>query len=176
MPVWGSGLSRHLHKMSEEKTICSLDYLTGTFATAYKGVINSLVLKDFCMLEKDDSIIFKGTIFSIPEGDYVASLIHEGVELSRTGIREGYFELHSESARTGNARNLQIDILQNGRHIGTFLLKKEKQEGVFISALELSQETRDINFGLLTGRLRSKIGLLRKADGIIAGIVSTKQD
>lgn len=176
MPVSASGRSRHLHEMSEEKTICSLDYLTGTLATAYKGVINSLVLKDFCMLEKDNSTIFKGTIFSIPEGDYVASLIHEGVELSRTGFHKGYFELHSETARTGRARNLQIDILQNGRHIGTFLLKKEKQEGVFISALELSQEIKDINFGLLTGRLRSKVGLLKKADDIIAGILSTKQD
>ncbi len=162
--------------MSEEKTICSLDYLTGTFATAYKGVINSLVLKDFCMLEKDDSTIFKGTILSIPEGDYVASLIHEGVELSRAVIHEGYFELHSDTERTEKAKNLQIDILQSGRHIGTFLLKKEKQEGVFISALELSQETEDINFGLLTGRLRSKVGLLKKADDIISGILSTKQD
>jgi pyruvate,orthophosphate dikinase len=176
VPVWASGLNRHLHKMSEEKTICSLDYLTGTFATAYRGVINSLVLKDFCMLEKDDSTIFKGTIFSIPEGDYVASLIHEGVELSRTRIHEGYFELRSEAVQTGRARNLQIDILQNGRHIGTFLLKKEKREGVFISALELSQEIGDINFGLLTGRLRSKVGLLNKADDIISGILSTKQD
>jgi len=176
LPVWASGLNRHLHKMSEEKTICSLDYLTGTFATAYKGVINSLVLKDFCMLEKDNSTIFKGTIVSIPEGDYVASLIHEGVELSRTGLHKGYFELNSDSARIGNARNLQIDILRNGRHIGTFLLKKEKQEGVFISALELSQEIRDINFGLLTGRLRSKVGLLNKADDIISGILSTKQN
>jgi pyruvate,orthophosphate dikinase len=161
--------------MTEEKTICSLDYLTGTFATAYKGVISSLVLKDFCMLEKDNSTIFKGTILSIPAGDYIASLIHEGVELSRTGIGEGYFELKSDSTLIRKARNLQIDILQNGRHIGTFLLKKEKQEGVFISALELSAEIKDINFGLLTGRLRSKVGLLSKADDIISGIMSTKQ-
>ena len=54
--------------MTEEKTICTLDFLIGTLATAYKGTITSLVLKDFCVLEKDSSTVFKGTVLSIPEG------------------------------------------------------------------------------------------------------------
>ncbi len=162
--------------MSEEKTICNLDYLIGTLATAYKGLITSLVLKDFCMVEKDGSTIFKGTVLSMPEGTYMASLIHEGFELSRGIIQNGFIELYAENEMIGSAKNLQIDILQSGRHIGTFLLKKEKKEGFFISALELSEETKGINFGLLTGRLRSKVGLLKKAEDIISEILSTKQD
>lgn len=162
--------------MSEEKTICILDYLIGTLATAYKGVITSLILKDFCVLEKDRSTIFKGTILSIPEGNYQASLIHEGIELSRRGIQKGYFELYADSELTGKARHLQIDIIQNGRHIGTFLLKKEKSDEFFISALELSEEIKGINFGLLTRRLQDKTGLLKKAEEIISDVLSAKQD
>lgn len=162
--------------MSEEKTICSLDYLIGTLATAYRGLITSLVLKDFCMLEREGSTVLKGTIFSIPAGSYQASLIHQGVELSRSDIHEGYFEVSSGSDLIEKAKNLQIDILQNGRHIGTFLLKREKREGFFISALELSEEVRDVNFILLAGRLRNKVGLLKKAEDIISEILSTKKD
>jgi hypothetical protein len=35
--------------MAQTSAICSLNYLLGTIATAYKGVITSLVAKDFCM-------------------------------------------------------------------------------------------------------------------------------
>jgi pyruvate, orthophosphate dikinase len=161
---------------AEDKIICILDYLTGTLATAYKGRITSLVLKDFCMLERDAYTIFKGTVLSLPEGNYRASLLHEGIELARTGIREGFFELKAESIRVAQAKNLQIDIIQNGRHIGTFLLKRETNDGFFVSALELSEETRDINFGLLTHQLQGKIGLAKKAEDIIAAILSTKQN
>jgi pyruvate,orthophosphate dikinase len=162
--------------MSEEKTVCSLDYLIGTLATAYRGLITSLVLKNFCMLDKDGSTTLKGTILSIPGGSYQASLIHEGVELSRSDIHEGYFELSLESDLIEKAKNLQMDVLQNGKHIGTFLLKREKREGFFISALELSEEVRDIDFTLLAGRLRNKVGLLKKAEEIISEILSTKKD
>jgi hypothetical protein len=41
--------------------ICSLDYLIRTLATAYKGVITALVVKDFCMTEEGDSVTLKGT-------------------------------------------------------------------------------------------------------------------
>ena len=162
--------------MAEDKIICTLDYLTGTLATAYKGKITSLVLKDFCMLQRDAYTVFKGTILSIPDGNYKASLIHEGIELARTGIQEGFFELQADSSPVAQAKNLQIDIIQNGRHIGTFLLKREINNGFFVSALELSEETRDINFGLLTHQLQGKVGLVKKAEDIIAAILSTKQD
>jgi hypothetical protein len=162
--------------MPEEKAICTLDYLIGTLATAYKGLVTSLVVKGFCMTEREGVTIFKGTLLSIPEGDYQASLIHEGIEVSRGAVRGGYFELQAKSDLIEAAKNLQLDIIQNGRHIGTFLLKRERKEGFFVSALELSEEIRDINFGLLTAPLRDKVGLLKKAEDIISAIMSTKQD
>ena len=162
--------------MAEEKTICTLDYLIGTLATAYKGKITSLVLKDFCVLEKDSSTVFKGTVLSIPEGMYQASLMHAGLELSRDSLKNGYFELIADSAVARKAPQLQIDIVQNGRHIGTFLLKKEKSNDVFVSALELSEEIKDTNFGALTRLLQGKTGLLNKAEEIVSDALSTKQD
>jgi len=162
--------------MPEGKAICTLDYLVGTLATAYKGVISSLVIKDFCMVERESLTIFKGTIFSIPEGSYHASLMNEGIEISRGVLRAGYFELQADSSLIATAKNLQIDIVQNGRHIGTFLLKREKKDGFFISALELSEEIRDINFGFLTHPLSDKVGLSKKAEDVIAEILSTKQN
>jgi len=42
--------------------ICSLEYLIGTLSTAYKGVITSLVAKDFCMTEEGEATTLKGTI------------------------------------------------------------------------------------------------------------------
>ena len=74
------------------------------------------------------------------------------------------------------ARDLQIDILQQGRHIGTFLLKHEGTGGFYISAVELSDEIRGLDFKLLTNPLREKVGLLQKAEEIIAKIHSTKKD
>jgi pyruvate,orthophosphate dikinase len=162
--------------MGEEKTVCYLDYLIGTLATAYRGLITSLVLKDFCMLDRDGLTSLKGTVISVPAGSYQASLIHQGVELSRSDMREGYFELSSASDLIEKAKNLQIDVLQNGKHIGTFLLKREKREGFFISALELSDEVKDVDFTHLAGRLRNKVGLSKKSEEIISEILSTKKD
>src|SRR3990172_12965061 len=130
--------------MSGTVDICRLDYLVGTLATAYRGLIISLVMKDFCMTGTAGSTIVKGTILSMPPGEYEASLMHEGKELARSGMNEGYFELEAASGLIARASNLQVDIIQNGRHIGTFLLKKEKEGGFFSSALELS---RDIQGG-----------------------------
>ena len=115
--------------MSGTTDICRLDYLVGTLATAYRGLIISLVMKDFCMTGTDGSTLVKGTILSMPQGDYEASLIHEGKELSRSGLNEGFFEIEAASGLIAQAKNLQVDIIQNGRHIGTFLLKKEKEGG-----------------------------------------------
>jgi len=162
--------------MKIAKDICSLDYLTGTLATAYKGVITSLVVKDFCMTEEGNSATLKGIVLSMPEGDYEACLIQSGAELSRTALERGYFELKAGSERVKNATDLQIDIVQSGRHIGTFLLKKESTDGVYISAMELSDELRGIDFKRLTTPLRDKVGLLQKAEEIISKILSTKKD
>ncbi len=162
--------------MSGLTDICSLDYLTGTLATAYKGLITSLVAKDFCMTEEDGTVTLKGTILSMPDGNYLASLIREGRELARTAIRKGFFELRADAASIREARNLQIDVLQNGRHIGTFLLMRKKADEFFVPALELYREIRDADLRLLTVYLRDKPGLLKKAEEIVPLILSAKKD
>ena len=55
-------------RMNTANDICSLDYLIGTLSTAYKGVITSLVAKDFCMTEEGEFITLKGGILSMPAG------------------------------------------------------------------------------------------------------------
>ncbi len=157
--------------------ICSLDYLVGTLATAYKGVITSLVVKDFCICQEDGSAILKGVILSMPPGGYQASLIREGGELARSPITEnGGFEMRAGEGPVMEAKDLQIDILQNGRHIGTFLLKREKSGVFYTPAAELSQEVKDVDFKLLTLPLREKPGLQRKAEDVIYKILSAKKD
>ena len=159
-----------------EREICSLEYLIGTLATAYKGTITSLVVRDFCILDKDGVSGLKGTVIAMPEGEYDAVLTHEGIELSRTGLRRGYFELKAESGVVRDSTNLQIDIMQRGRHIGTFLLRKAKADNLFISALELSEEVKGLHFGALIGRLRGRPGLMKKGEHIISRVLSTKKD
>ncbi len=157
--------------------ICSLDYLVGTLATAYKGVITSLVVKDFCICQRDGSTQLKGAVLSMPAGDYHASLIKDGVQLARCPIAgNGEFEMLAGSGSVMEARDLQIDILQNGRHIGTFLLKKERSGVFYTPAVELSEEVKDIDFKLLTLPLREKPGLLKKAEDVIYEILSAKKD
>jgi pyruvate, orthophosphate dikinase len=156
--------------------ICRLDYLVGTLATAYKGVIRSLVIKDFCMTDGGYTTIFKGTILAVPHGYYEASLNKSGVELSRSPLQNGYFEFAVDSSRIADARDLQIDIIQIGRHIGTFLLKKETAGGLYLSAVELSEELASIDLTRLTTPLHDKVGLLQKAEEIVAQIHSTKKD
>jgi len=161
--------------MSGTIDICRLDYLVGTLATAYRGLIISLVMKDFCMTGTAGSTIVKGTILSMPPGEYEASLMHEGKELARSGMNEGYFELEAASGLIARASNLQVDIIQNGRHIGTFLLKKEKEGGFFSSALELSRDIQGVNFRALTAPLEKRVGILRRAERLISEMLSPKK-
>jgi pyruvate,orthophosphate dikinase len=162
--------------MREMNEICSIDYLIGTLATAYRGLITSLIVKDFCMLEMEGSVVLKGTILSMPAGNYQASLIRQGTELDRSAVKEGYFEFEVGSGVLQDARNLQIDIVQDGRHIGTFLVKKESRDTFFTSALELSEDLRGVDFRLLTSLLREKPGLLENAEEIISRMLSSKKD
>jgi hypothetical protein len=156
--------------------ICRLNYLVGTLATAYKGVIKSLVLKDFCISDSGATTMVKGTILAAPQGKYEASLNKSGVELSRSALQNGYFEFTVGSKRIAEARDLQIDIIQSGRHVGTFLLKKETVGGLYISAVELSDELAPLDLTKLTKPLHDKVGLLRKAEEIVSQIHSTKKD
>jgi pyruvate,orthophosphate dikinase len=162
--------------MAAPNDICSLDYLVGTLATAYKGVITSLVVKDFCMTVHDKSVTLKGTVLSMPGGDYQACLMYEGRELSRVAVERGFFELTADAELVQEAKNLQIDVIQGGRHIGTFLLKKEKPRGFFSSAMELSEELKGTNFKNLTAYVQDRPGLLTHAEAIVSKILSTKKD
>ena len=156
--------------------ICRLDYLVGTLATAYKGPISSLVAKDFCMSSSGIITTLKGTVLSMPAGEYEASLIQSGAELSRANLVNGYFEFTADSGRIAEARDLQIDIIQSGRHIGTFLLKKENAGGLYVSAVELSEALAGLDLTRLTIPLREKVGLLQRAEEIVSQIHSTKKD
>jgi pyruvate, orthophosphate dikinase len=156
--------------------ICRLGYLVGTLATAYKGSIGSLVIKDFCMSVSGVTTIVKGTILALPHGNYEASLNKSGVELSRSTLQNGYFEFTASSRRIAEARDLQLDIIQSGRHVGTFLLKKETDGGLYISAVELSDEIAFLDLTRLTTPLHDKVGLLQKAEEIVSQIHSTKKD
>ncbi len=162
--------------MAAPNDICALDYLVGTLATAYKGVITSLVAKDFCMTGHDRSVTLKGTILSMPDGDYEASLMYEGSELSRVTMQKGFFMLTVDAELVKKAKNLQIDVIQGGRHIGTFLLKKEKPRGFFSSAVELSEELKGTNLKNLTAYVQDRPGLLAHAEAIVSKILSTKKD
>jgi len=162
--------------MTTTNDICSLEYLVGTLSTAYKGVITSLAAKDFCMTEAGDAIKLHGRILSMPEGEYEASLIRSGTELARTALEKGYFELKAGGDEVKQAKDLQIDIIQGGRHVGTFLLKKESSDGFYISATELSEELKGLDLKRLTALLRDKVGLLQKAEEVITKILSTKKD
>jgi pyruvate, orthophosphate dikinase len=162
--------------MNDNHDICRLDYLVGTLATAYKGMIASLVVKDFCMTESADAATFRGTVLAMPEGAYEASLNQGGVELSRVRLQKGVFEFSTDRGRIASAAALQIDILQAGRHIGTFLLKKGGTGGSYVSATELSEELSGMELTRLTNPLRDKIGLLRKAEDIVSRILSSKKE
>jgi len=162
--------------MANPVNICSLDYLTGTIATAYKGMITSLVAKDFCITDEGGEITLKGTMIAMPEGKYQARLMREGSEFARSDLNEGYFELKTGAGTVTEAKNLQIDIVQDGRHIGTLLIKREKQGEFFVPALELSEKLRGMDLKQLTSRLQGKVGLLKKAEDIISKILSPKKD
>ncbi len=159
-----------------KKTICSLNYLVGTLATAYKGNIRSLVAKDFCMSDDGKETTLEGTILAMSKGDYEASLIQSGIELGRVGLRNGSFIFKTESARIAEDLDLQIDVVQTGRHIGTFVMKKTNADGLYVSAVELSKELAGKDLTLLTVPLRDKVGLLHKAEEIVSQVHSTKKD
>jgi pyruvate,orthophosphate dikinase len=161
--------------MSDKNNICVLDYLVGTLATAYKGMITSLVIKDFCIAEKDGLTALTGSIIAVPQGRYQICLLHDGVTIAREELQDGYFALNVESPVIEKARNLQLDIVQNGKHIGTFLLKKESQGGVYVSAVEISRDLQGINFKVLGESVADKTRLREKAESIISAVFSTKK-
>lgn len=161
--------------MHTANDICSLEYLIGTLSTAYKGVLTSLAAEDFCMTRAGGAITLKGRVLSIPEGEYEASLVRSGTELARTTLEKGYFELKTGGEEVRQAKDLQIDIIQSGRHVGTFLLKKESGDGFYISAVELSEELTGMDLKRLTVPLQEKVGLLHKAEEIITKILSRKR-
>jgi pyruvate,orthophosphate dikinase len=162
--------------MEKATDICYLDYLVGTLATAYRGLITSLVARDFCITVRGDATEFKGTIISIPEGQYIICLMEGGMELARDELRAGFFRLITDSSVIETAGNLQLDVIQNGRHIGTFLLKKETRGGVFASAIEVSQDLRGIRSMALVDAVKEWDGIKKTAEMLVSHILSTKKD
>jgi len=138
--------------------ICRLDYFNGTIATAYKGVITSLVAKDFCITASDGAVEMKGTIIALPEGNYEARVMSEGAELARDAIEDGNFVLAVRDEVLRKAKNMQIDVVQNGRHIGTFLLKKERGAGSYVPAMELSEDLKELRAHELATGLQTRPG------------------
>jgi len=55
-------------------------------------------------------------------------------------------------------------------------LKKESTDGVYISAVELSDELKGMDFKCLTTTLRAKVGLLQKAEETISVFLSMKKE
>jgi len=162
--------------MNNGTSICSLDYLTGTMATAYKGLITALVMKDFCMAEKDGAVTVQGTIIAMPPGTYSICLMQNGIEIRRSELHEGYFELTAGTREIETSGNLQLDVVQEGRHIGTFLLRREKGGGFYSSALEISGDLRGINFKSLEEAVHDQQGIRKKAESIISAVLSVKKD
>ncbi len=162
--------------MTDIKEICRLEYFYGTLATAYKGIITSLTAKDFCMLEESGFVTLKGTILAMPEGDYESRLMHEGKEVSRSQIRDSSFAFKVDAILIQEAKNLQIDVVQKGKHVGTFLLKRERPDEFYTSAIELSDDLRDLAPHRLVAPLRDRPGLLKKAEEIISIILAPKRN
>jgi pyruvate,orthophosphate dikinase len=162
--------------MAGKTRLCSLDYLLGTLATAYKGLVTSLVMKDFCIEEEAGMSTFGGTLLSMPEGAYEITLMQSGVERARSGLREGYFELVVPTPVVAGARNLQLDVVQKGRHVGTFVMKRDAREGPYVSAFELSEELRWVDFKMLDDMLKGRTGLQRAGERVITSLLSTKKD
>ncbi|RMG01914.1 MAG: hypothetical protein D6726_08615, partial [Nitrospirae bacterium] len=162
--------------MAFEREICFFDYLIGTLSTAYKGSLKSLICKDFCIRADDDRVVFSGNIISLPQGKTEACLIEAGNELERVEISEGSFELSTTKDLFERVASLQIDIVQEGRHIGTFLLKRESDLGNFISAVQLSRDLEGVNLRRLNESVGDKPGLREKSEKIISAIASTKRD
>jgi len=162
--------------MAGHSDICALDYLAGTIATAYRGPVTSLVVRDFCITQNNDSILFRGFLIALPKGTYHVSLLSSGREIARSMTSDGYFEVTADRALIQEAGHLQLDVIQEGRHIGTFLLKKDSAGGVYSSAIELSQDLKGINFRRLNSMLEGKAGLRQKAEAITAAVISSKKD
>ncbi len=156
--------------------ICALDYLVGTLATAYKGSLQSLICRDFCIKQAPQGLVFTGRILALPSGNIQACLIQSGIEIDRAPVVDGTFELNSERDILQKDSSLQIDILQEGRHIGTFLLKQISGSEAYVSAIELSEDLRGLNMRLLHESVRAKPGLNEKAEKIISFMASTKKD
>ncbi|UCG77514.1 MAG: hypothetical protein JSV21_07985 [Nitrospirota bacterium] len=156
--------------------LCSLDYLIGTLATAYKGMVTSLVAKDFCISSSGKTTSFKGTVISLPEDGYIMTLMQGGREIGRTRLNKGYFELYTDVSIDDMSGNVQLDLIRSGRHIGTFLLKREAAGGQYASAFEISEELRDYNFRAMNDALKDKKGLQEKGENIITSVMSSKKD
>ena len=162
--------------MNEAKQICALDYMVGTLATAYKGLVTSLVVKDFCITEDEQATVLKGRILSLPDGQYQVALVRGGIVIAREELTQGFFKVHVAAGDIGGGRDLQLDLMQAGRHIGTFLVKKEAREGAYVSAFEISRDLKGISFNALMESVKELEGIRRNGEELVTTIFSPKKD
>jgi hypothetical protein len=161
---------------SDQKiSLCAFDYFPGTVTTAYKGPIQSLVISDFCIEASGSRIEIKGRVINLPEGTYQLILLSEGKTLSKTETKDGTFSFWIEREDFQKLGHLQIDFLQKGRHIGTFLIKAIKEAGPLTSAMEVSMELEGINLRRLVRLVEGRYGLKRKAEHLVAEALSPKR-
>ncbi|RMG67084.1 MAG: hypothetical protein D6710_11785 [Nitrospirae bacterium] len=160
----------------ERRSLCAFDYLPGTLATAYKGPIQSLVISDFCIETIDDSVEIKGRFVDLPESSYQIRLIAEGKVISEAEIKGDIFSLTVNKKDFEDFKHLQIDIIQKGRHIGTFLIKTPEQAGPLISALEVAKEVEGLNLRGLVRLIENRYGLRKKAEHLVAASLSPKKN
>jgi len=74
--------------MEDLPDICALDYLVGTLATAYKGSLQSLICRDFCIKQAPQGLVFTGRILALPSGNIQACLIQSGREIDRAPVTD----------------------------------------------------------------------------------------
>ncbi len=141
-------------------------------------MVTSLVMKDCCITPERETVELTGQLISLPQGTYEVCLISSGVEKARTVLDEsGGFSLNVPREVMDASASLQLDVVQKGRHIGTFLMKRAPgTSGHYASALEIADELEAFNFKALDERLSERPGLQSTGQKIIAQMFSTKKD
>jgi pyruvate,orthophosphate dikinase len=154
-----------------------IPFLAGTFATAYKGSISSLVIQNLSIHEvKEGAYEITGKILSLPSDEFEVFLLGQGNIINRSRLTSGEFSLTVSLSIINRSSNLQIDVRQGGIHIGTFLLKKDVRECSFIPALDLAEETHGFDLNSLVRSAGDAYGIVKKAEKITVAILSPRRD
>lgn len=152
-------------------------FIAGTFATAYKGSVSSLVIKDFS-LERSETGAYRisGKILSLPPGDFEVVLLSAGKTIGRQKVPKGEVALRISEPVLNRVSHLQINLRQKGTHIGSFLLKKNVEKCSFLPVFDIVEQTEGYDPGLLAEAAKGSVGLEKKAEAVSAAILSPRRD